>query len=124
MNVTIIDTVADQLPHPNINYMRRQLLLQVHKGKAFTAHLLDQPTLPGHTSPTYTLHLSFRGQRFRSRPAVCTEEPDIRESFLLELHTNDSQGLSLSAKLQRPTCHLKSVHYLECLSMLLMIHVA
>ena len=79
--------------HPNINYMRRQLLVQIHRGKAFTSHLLDQPTLPGHTAPTYTVHLSFRGQRFRSEPKPCANEPDIRESFLLELHLDESKGL-------------------------------
>ena len=84
---------TSQPPHPNINYMRRQLLIQIHRGKAFTSHLLDQPPLPGHSNATYTLHLSFRGQRFRSRPANCTDEPDIRESFLLELHHNDQKGL-------------------------------
>ncbi|XP_067934415.1 centrosomal protein of 76 kDa-like isoform X2 [Watersipora subatra] len=81
--------------HPNINYLRRQLLVQVHTGKAFTSHLLDQPTLPGHTPPTYTLHLSFRGQRFRSQPTPCSDEPNIRESFLLELHLNDNKDKML-----------------------------
>ena len=67
--------------------------MQIHRGKAFTSHLLDQPTLPGHTAPTHTVHLSFRGQRFRSEPKPCANEPDIRESFLLELHLDDSKGL-------------------------------
>ncbi|KAF6036841.1 CEP76 [Bugula neritina] len=85
----------EQQAHPGINYMRRQLLLQIHKGKAFTSHLLDQPTLPGHTAPTYTLHLSFRGQRFRSRPVACSDEPDLRESFLVELHLNGNRDAML-----------------------------
>lgn len=95
---------------PNINYMRRQLLIQLHKGKAFTSHLLDEAVLPGHSSPTYTLHLSFRGQRFRSKPAVCTDEPDIRESFLLELHVNEQKGTEFKSCMSVRLFNVQSAH--------------
>lgn len=35
---------------------------------------------------SFTLHLHFRGQRFKSRPVPCACEPSFDEGFLLELH--------------------------------------
>ena len=40
----------------------------------------------GQSSSTFTLHIHFRGQRFKSRPVACACEPSFEEGFLLELH--------------------------------------
>ena len=37
-------------------------------------------------SASFTLHIHFRGQRFKSRPVPCACEPSFEEGFLLELH--------------------------------------
>ncbi|XP_041375156.1 centrosomal protein of 76 kDa-like [Gigantopelta aegis] len=71
----------------NIDPTRRYLYLYVHGGKAFLEHLQDPDPVPGQKVSTYfTLHLYFRGQRFRSRPVACACEPEFDEGFLLELH--------------------------------------
>nr|XP_039267473.1 centrosomal protein of 76 kDa-like [Styela clava]XP_039267474.1 centrosomal protein of 76 kDa-like [Styela clava] len=72
---------------------RRYIFIQILGGKAFIDHL-NAPKYPGvsgdSTRPcaTFTLHLLFRGQRFRSRPVQVACEPDLSEGFLLELHTH------------------------------------
>ena len=69
--------------------------MQVLGGKAFLEHLQEPEALPGQVTSTFTLHINFRGQRFRSRPTACACEPDIQEGFLLELH-KESAGYFLS----------------------------
>ena len=61
---------------------KRYLYLQVLGGKAFLEHLQEAEPLPGQVTSMFTLHLHFKGQRFRSRPAVCSCEPDIHEGNL------------------------------------------
>ena len=78
----------------NVDPTRRYLFLQILGGKAFLEHLQDTEILPGHSmGPTFTLHLCFRGQRFKSRTVPCACEPDIKEGFLLEMH-KESAGMS------------------------------
>ncbi|XP_072267577.1 centrosomal protein of 76 kDa [Pyxicephalus adspersus] len=75
----------------NIDPSRRYLHFQVLGGKAFLEHLQEVEPLPGQVCSTFTLHLHFRNQRFRSKPVPCACEPDFQDGFLLELH-KDSFG--------------------------------
>ncbi|CAN0159045.1 unnamed protein product [Lampetra planeri] len=85
---------SQSLSFSNIDPGRRYLHLRVLGGRAFLEHLHMGPSppasppagTPGRPGPTLTLHLNFRSQRFRSKPAACACEPDLRDSFLLELH--------------------------------------
>ena len=77
----------------SVDPTRRYLYLQILGGKAFLEHLQEPQPFPGQVTSNFTLHLSFRGQRFRSRPTPCACEPDIQEGFLLELH-KDKVGKS------------------------------
>lgn len=70
----------------NVDPTRRYLYFQIIGGKAFLEHLQEGEALPGYRCSTFTLHLYFRGQRFKSRPVPCACEPDLKEGFLLELH--------------------------------------
>ncbi|XP_071957356.1 centrosomal protein of 76 kDa-like [Antedon mediterranea] len=70
----------------NVDPTRRNLYLQVLGGKAFLEHLQEPQPVPGQVTSTFTLHINFRGQRFKSRPVPCACEPDFQEGFLLELH--------------------------------------
>ncbi|XP_032225955.2 centrosomal protein of 76 kDa [Nematostella vectensis] len=70
---------------------RRYLYMQVLGGKAFLEHLQDPEPLPGRVTSTFTLHVHFRGQRFRSCPVPCACEPDLTEGFLLELQHDKSK---------------------------------
>ena len=70
----------------NIDPTRRYLYFQIVGGKAFLEHLQEPEALPGQTTATFTVHMHFRGQRFRSRPVPCACEPDFQEGFLLEMH--------------------------------------
>ena len=64
---------------------KRYLYFQVLGGKAFLEHLQEPEPIPGQVSSTFTLHVHFRGQRFRSRPVPCACEPDINEG---DVHNN------------------------------------
>nr|KAG5695562.1 hypothetical protein BaRGS_033984 [Batillaria attramentaria] len=69
----------------NIDPTRRYLYLKIRGGKAFMDQLAEEDTGQA-SSASFTLHLHFRGQRFKSRPAPCAVEPSFDEGFLLELH--------------------------------------
>ncbi|XP_067305275.1 centrosomal protein of 76 kDa [Pseudorasbora parva] len=86
-----VDKNITQLKTTNISPLRRYLYLQVLGGKAFLEHLQEPEPLPGQVCSTFTLHLHFRNQRFRSKPVPCACEPDLQEGFLLEVH-RDSPG--------------------------------
>ncbi len=66
---------------------KRHIYFQVLGGKAFLEHLQDPEPLPGKATSTFTLHLQFRGQRYKSRSVPCACEPNIQEgkdsSFML-----------------------------------------
>ncbi|KAF4103509.1 hypothetical protein G5714_016392 [Onychostoma macrolepis] len=81
-----VDKNITQLKSTNISPLRRYLYLQVLGGKAFLEHLQEPEPLPGQVCSTFTLHLHFRNQRFRSKPVPCACEPDLQEGFLLEVH--------------------------------------
>ncbi|KAK7147789.1 hypothetical protein R3I94_010349 [Phoxinus phoxinus] len=81
-----VDKNITQLKPTNISPLRRYLYLQVLGGKAFLEHLQEPEPLPGQVCSTFTLHLYFRNQRFRSKPVPCACEPDLQEGFLLEVH--------------------------------------
>ncbi|XP_067248886.1 centrosomal protein of 76 kDa isoform X2 [Chanodichthys erythropterus] len=81
-----VDKNITQLKTTNISPLRRYLYLQVLAGKAFLEHLQEPEPLPGQVCSTFTLHLHFRNQRFRSKPVPCACEPDLQEGFLLEVH--------------------------------------
>uniref|UniRef100_A0A9J8CNV6 Centrosomal protein of 76 kDa n=1 Tax=Cyprinus carpio carpio TaxID=630221 RepID=A0A9J8CNV6_CYPCA len=81
-----VDKNITQLKTTNISPLRRYLYLQVLGGKAFLEHLQEPEPLPGQVCSTFTLHLHFRNQRFRSKPVPCACEPDLQEGFLLEVH--------------------------------------
>ena len=82
----------------NVDPTRRYLYLQVLGGRAFLDHLQETPSLPGQITSIFTLHLNFRGQRFRSRPTPCACEPDLQEAFLLELHKDITGTLFIERK--------------------------
>jgi centrosomal protein CEP76 len=75
----------------NIDPTRRYLYMQLVGGKAFLEHLNEPEATPGTMTSSLTVHINFRGQRFRSRATPCACEPDFQEGFLLELH-KDAQG--------------------------------
>lgn len=80
---------AGSVKKANVDPTRRYLFLQIIGGKAFIEHLQDDP-YPGLSKPLFTVHILFRGQRFKSRPVPCACEPDIQEGFLLELHKENA----------------------------------
>ena len=69
---------------------KRYLFLRILGGKAFLEHLQESDMTPEQTRSTFTLHVHFRQQRFKSRPVPCSCEPDIEEGFLLELSKHSS----------------------------------
>ena len=71
-------------------------MLHVLGGRAFLDHLHDVHAYPSSSLPFFTLHVYFRGQRFVSSPVQCACEPDIRETFLLELTKQTREKLDLS----------------------------
>lgn len=81
---------------------KRYLYLQVLGGKAFLEHLQEPEPMAGHPTSTFTLHLYFKGQRFRSRSAPCCCEPDINEGFLLELQKDRSKMVDAVTLLSVP----------------------
>lgn len=95
----------------NIDPAKRQLKIQVLGGRAFLDHLHDSFLQSGQGTSVFTLHISFRGQRFRSRSTPCACEPDLWESFLLELHKDVTGKCACDKKtvyiqlLDRPRCH-------------------
>nr|CAB3230038.1 centrosomal protein of 76 kDa-like [Phallusia mammillata] len=75
-----------------IDPTRRYVYLQVLGGKAFLDHL-NAPAHPkavDQECSTFSLHINFRGQRFRSRSVPVACEPAFCESFLLEIHSDES----------------------------------
>ncbi|XP_014670926.1 PREDICTED: centrosomal protein of 76 kDa-like [Priapulus caudatus] len=88
------ETANSAAPSPqkgSLDPARRHLYLHVVSGKAFLEHLQQPFSFHGQSSSTFTLHVHYCGQRFRSRPVACACEPDFGEGFLLELH-NDALG--------------------------------
>ncbi|XP_041963440.1 centrosomal protein of 76 kDa [Alosa sapidissima] len=75
----------------NIDLKRRYLNVQILGGKAFLEHLQEPDKTLGGICSTLTLCLGFCNQRFRSKPVPCACEPDLQESFLLEVH-QDATG--------------------------------
>jgi len=75
----------------SVDPSKRYLYLQVLGGKAFLEHLQDPEPIPGKVTSTFTLHIHFKGQRFKSRPVPCACEPDLTEGFLLELQKDGSK---------------------------------
>lgn len=71
----------------NIDPTRRHLLLQVTGGRAFFEHLTGH-----YVDSTLTLHVHFRGQRFRSQSTPCTSEPNFSETYVLEIH-KETEGI-------------------------------
>ena len=72
----------------NIDPTRRHLLLQIVGGRAFLEHLNDNDV-----DSSFTIHVHFRGQRFRSQPTPCACEPNFNEAFVLEVH-KETSGIS------------------------------
>ena len=80
-----------------IDPKKRHLYLQFLGGRAFIEYMNDSngdiggvgtenDNVNNNATSTLTLDVFFRGQRFRSRPASCACEPDLKEGFLLQLH--------------------------------------
>ena len=67
------------------------IYLQIKEGKAFIDHLTSQSEPLPPATPTFKLHIHFRGQRFHSSPVPCTCEPEFNEAFMLELW-NSAEG--------------------------------
>lgn len=82
---------APSVKKANLDPTRRYLYLQFVGGRAFLEHINEPESLPGQTCSALTIHVNFRGQRFRSRDVPIACEPDFQESFLLELH-KDAAG--------------------------------
>lgn len=84
---------ADLTNKVAVDPTRRYIFFHVLGGKAFIDHL-NAPEYPGNIAETtkpcsmLTLHILFRGQRFRSRSVPVACEPDLSEGFLLELHAH------------------------------------
>uniref|UniRef100_A0A8C4PY17 Centrosomal protein of 76 kDa n=1 Tax=Eptatretus burgeri TaxID=7764 RepID=A0A8C4PY17_EPTBU len=66
---------------------RRHLCLEVQGGRAFLEHLGMQPR---ESAGTLSLSLHCRAQRCHSRPAPCACEPDLRVSFVMQLHSGNA----------------------------------
>jgi centrosomal protein CEP76 len=75
-----------------VDATKRYLYVQILGGKAFLEHLSDTTS-----NSTLTLYVHFRGQRFVSQSVPSCCEPDLRDSFLLELRKGGSSGRMLSA---------------------------
>ena len=63
----------------------RCIYFQVLEGRAFVDHLTSEIELLPQDTPTFTLHMYFRHQRFQSSAVPCSCEPEFKEGFLLEL---------------------------------------
>ena len=61
------------------------IYFQVLQGRAFVDHLTSETELLSQDTPTFTLHVYFRHQRFQSSAVPCSCEPEFKEGFLLEL---------------------------------------
>ena len=84
-----------------INPKKRHLYLQFLGGRAFVEYVSSSSDLPGKSSSssTLTLDVHFRSQRFRSRPAICACEPDLKEGFLLQLEDeSDVDGARMATQ--------------------------
>ncbi|XP_056330786.1 centrosomal protein of 76 kDa isoform X1 [Danio aesculapii] len=92
-----VDQNITQLKTANIGQLKRQLYLQVVGGRAFLEQLQEPEPLPGQVCSTFTLHVHFRNQRFRSKPIPCACEPDLQEGFLLEIHRDGPGDVSKMA---------------------------
>uniref|UniRef100_UPI00358E81E0 centrosomal protein of 76 kDa isoform X2 n=1 Tax=Myxine glutinosa TaxID=7769 RepID=UPI00358E81E0 len=83
---------STHLPHASLNDLgidvaRRHLCLEVQGGRAFLEHLGMQPR---ESAGTLSLSLHCRAQRCRTRPAPCACEPDLRASFVVQLHSGNA----------------------------------
>uniref|UniRef100_A0A8C2Q0Y9 Centrosomal protein of 76 kDa n=1 Tax=Cyprinus carpio TaxID=7962 RepID=A0A8C2Q0Y9_CYPCA len=99
----IVEDVMKDLHFTNVP-LRRYLYLQVLGGKAFLEHLQEPEPLPGQVCSTFTLHLHFRNQRFRSKPVPCACEPDLQEGFLLEVHRDGDASKMADATTMLSIC--------------------
>ena len=85
-----------------VNPNKRHLYLQFLGGRAFVEYVSTSSDIPGcggssSSSSTLTLDVHFRSQRFRSRPAACACEPDLKEGFLLQLEDeSDVEGARMA----------------------------
>ena len=84
MESPFLDYCAHLMFAVGVDPTKRYLYVQVLGGKAFLEHLQDPEPMPGRVTSTFTLHLHYRGQRFKSRPVPCACEPDINEGIYLE----------------------------------------
>lgn len=75
----------------NVDPRQRYLYLQIIGGRAFLEHLHQSESHLTQTKATFTLHVHWRGQRFRSKAILCACDPEIKEGFLLEV-LKDSGG--------------------------------
>jgi centrosomal protein CEP76 len=100
----------------NIDPSKRHLYLQILNGKAFLEYLTQtddgEPNLlPGHAQTQaayFSIYVSFRGQRFKTRAFSCSCEPKINEGFLLELH-KDRPGTESTSSLMADSAALLSI---------------
>ena len=82
-----------------INPKKRHLYLQFLGGKAFVEFVPSDISGNSSSSSTLTLDVHFRSQRFRSRPAICACEPDLKEGFLLQLEDeSDADGARMATQ--------------------------
>lgn len=86
-----VEAIEEIPSRVSVDPSKRYLYLQVLGGKAFLEHLQDPEPIPGKVTSTFTLHVHFKGQRFKSRPVPCACEPDLTEGFLLELQKDGSK---------------------------------
>ena len=92
------------------------MYLQILHGKAFLEYLAQtedgEPNImPGHAqfqAAYFTIYVSFRGQRFKTRAFSCSCEPKINEGFLLELH-KDRPGTESTSSLMADSAALLSI---------------
>ena len=98
----------------NADPSKRHLYLQLLNGKAFLEYLTENENeefLVGNLnsqSSYFTIHVHFRGQRFKTRAFACSCEPKIDEGFLLELH-KDPKGSESSSALMADSATLLSI---------------
>ena len=85
MESPFLDYCAHFMFAVGVDPTKRYLYVQVLGGKAFLEHLQDPEPMPGRVTSTFTLHLHYRGQRFKSRPVPCACEPDINEGIYLKV---------------------------------------
>lgn len=77
-----------------IDPSNKYLFLKVTGGRAFIEHLENDAAISssGCVPSYFILYIYFQDQRFKSKPTLCTVEPEFNDGFLLEFR-KDRYGI-------------------------------